>query len=86
MPPRFPSWAEGQRVSAQQHDHESSYTEPVEGRSKLDVQGAGIVVLPMQVTSYPWKLKINSSIPFDLTTKEAMGLLVTDASDITWNV
>ncbi|MEA5078482.1 MAG: DUF5668 domain-containing protein [Anaerolineaceae bacterium] len=59
-----------------------SYTEPVEGRSKLDVQGAGIVVLPMQVTSYPWNLKINSSIPIDLTTKEAMGLLVTDASDI----
>jgi len=59
-----------------------SYTKPVEGRSKLDVQGAGIVVLPMRVTSYPWNLKINSTIPIDLTTKEAMGLLVTDASDI----
>jgi hypothetical protein len=58
------------------------YSKPVEGRSRLDVQGAGIVVLPMQITSTPWNLKINSTIPVDLTTKEAMGLLVADASDI----
>jgi hypothetical protein len=59
-----------------------NYSKPVDGKSRLDIQGAGIVVLPMQVTSYPWNLKLNSSIPLDLTAKQAMGLLVADTSDL----
>lgn len=59
-----------------------SYTAPLDGKSTLDIQGAGVVVLPMQITSYPWNLEINSTIPIDLTAKEAMGLLITNASDI----
>ncbi len=59
-----------------------NYSKPVDGKSRLDIQGAGIVVLPMQVTSYPWNLKLNSTIPLDLTAKQAMGLLVADTSDL----
>lgn len=74
--------AEGNMYLPNSMTMDPNYTEPVDGHSKLDIQGAGIVVLPMPATSSPWTLKINSTVPIDLTTKVAMGLLVADASEI----
>lgn len=74
--------ASGKIGLPQNMDMNPGYTLPVDGKSRLDIQGAGLVVLPMQVTSSPWNLQLNSTIPLDLTTKEAVGKLETDLSEI----
>ena len=58
------------------------YSSPTNGVSRLNLEGGGVVIMPFGSTSAPWDLKLNSQIPFDLTTKMGAGNMVVDLSKV----
>ena len=62
-----------------------TYSAPTDGASSLELEGAGVVIMPFGAASAPWNLKLNSTIPLDMTTKLGAGNLVVDLSDVKVN-
>lgn len=57
------------------------YTAPSGGASQLKLEGSGVVIFPVG-TSEPWNLKLNSTIPFDVTSRLGAGDMTNDFSEV----
>jgi len=66
-----------------------SYQKPVDGKSSLSLEGDSFVsILPVNAGAYPWAIKVNSTLPYDLSVRQAVGIQTLDlqptlVSDVT---
>lgn len=57
------------------------YQAPVDGESSLNLEGVGVVLVPVGTTA-PWNLKVTSIIPLDVICRMAVGNMAADFSDV----
>lgn len=62
-------------------DLQVDYSKPVNGRSSLALMGNSISFIPINAGTYPWDVKVNSDIPFDLDLEMAAGMVNLDLED-----
>jgi hypothetical protein len=57
------------------------YSDPVNGKSSLELKGNSISFLPVNAGAYPWDFKVNSDIPLNLDLDMAVGMVNLDLSE-----
>lgn len=63
---------------ARDNDLDVNYRNPAAGESRLELKGIATSHFPISAGSYPWNLKINSSIPVSVTLEQAVGMQTLD--------
>lgn len=57
---------------------EPHYSEPVDGKSSLFLEGNGVVIIPINTNISPWIFDLNSEIPMELSTELGVGQMRID--------
>lgn len=57
---------------------EPSYTAPVNGKSRLQLEGDGVVIIPINTNMNPWIFDLNSDIPMELSSEMGVGQMRID--------
>ncbi len=63
---------------ASESDLDVNYKKPVDGKSSLSLEGNPISFLPVNAGAYPWAIKVNSTLPIDVSVRQAVGIQTLD--------